>query len=406
MTALEWTVWCGSVPVAAFAAVFTWVNLRRYRGVEGWQGTGAGNLPTGPASADHGPALSVCIPARNEEANIERCVRSVLGLAGTGGSSTGLSTEVLVYDDQSTDRTPAIVAGLCAADARIRSVPTRHLPAGWNGKQHACDVLGRAGRAPWLLFTDADVEFVHGGEAGVRLARLLAAAEARGVALLSTFPRQVTCTLGERLIVPMIHFVLFAYLPVGRMRRTLDPAASAGCGQFLLVRREAYIAAGGHAVFRASMHDGIMLPRAMRRAGFKTDLFDGSDLCSVRMYRGLRQTWRGFTKNAYEGLGNPALLVLLTLLHAVGHVLPWGVLVAALAGRAWPALVPDGSATAAAGLAVGCNVVQRAMLAARFGQPWVGVVLHPACVALMTLIQWHSFALHLLGRRVWKGRAA
>ncbi|MFN0011343.1 MAG: glycosyltransferase family 2 protein [Phycisphaerales bacterium] len=404
MTMLAWVLWCASVPIAALALVMTVANLRRYLPLAhtAWPGRAGG----GPAAAPQavGPLISVCIPARNEEANLAPCVESLLAAASGSGTATA-SVEIMVYDDQSTDRTAEIVADLCARDARIRRVPTRTLPPGWNGKQHACDRMGRAARGAWLLFTDADVRFAPG-----TLARdvvpALAAADHACIALLSTFPRQITGTLAERLIVPMIHFILFAYLPMGRMRGTLDPAASAGCGQFLLVRREAYLAAGGHASFKHSMHDGIMLPRALRRAGFKTDLFDGTGLCSVRMYTGLTATWRGFTKNAYEGLGNLFLLVLLTLLHLVGHVLPWGVVAWSLLGWPWPERWPGPGAWGPAALAVALNLVQRTLLALRFRQPPLGIVLHPVGVLLMTAIQWHSFLLHITGRRAWRGRIA
>ncbi|MFN7613800.1 MAG: glycosyltransferase family 2 protein, partial [Phycisphaerae bacterium] len=103
---------------AVFALVMTVWNLAQYRKP----------IDDGRVISD---LVSVCIPARNEEANIEACVRGIL-------ASTHSNVEVLVYDDQSTDRTPAILAKLAAEDSRVRIVPTKTLPDGWNGKQHAC----------------------------------------------------------------------------------------------------------------------------------------------------------------------------------------------------------------------------------------------------------------------------
>jgi hypothetical protein len=314
-------------------------------------------------------------------------VRSVLG-------GTYAGCEVLVYDDESTDQTPVILARLAAEDARVIPVQRSPLPAGWAGKQHACWRMGELARGRWLLFTDADVRF---GPA--MLERTLACAQAKDVALLSTFPRQITRTMGERLLVPMIFFILFSYLPMWRMRGTTDPGTSAGCGQFLLVRRDAYTAVGGHAAFKSSYHDGIMMPRTLRRAGFRTDLFDGQDLAGVRMYRGLGQTWRGFAKNAYEGLGSVGLLGFLTVVHLGAHVLPWVVLGLGLAG-----VVTRGPELVLAGVAMASGVAQRQILSLRFGQgPWP-VLLHPLGVLAMTLVQWHSFWLSASGRRVWRGR--
>lgn len=384
MNTLDWWLVAGAC-VSALALVMTLVNLRGYRRAR------SGGEPALAHRADGLPEVSICIPARNESANIEACVRGLL-------AEREPAIEVLVYDDQSTDGTGAIVARLAAEDQRVRIVPTAPLPEGWNGKQHACDRMGRAARGRWVVFTDADVRFGAGA-----MSAALREALASGADLVSTFPLQRVGTLAEALVVPMIHFVLFSYLPMGRMRSRGDQSLGAGCGQFLMARREAYLASGGHAVFRASMHDGIRLPRAMRAAGFRTDLFDGSAWCEVRMYRGLGQTWRGFAKNAYEGLGSPVVLLVFTVLHGVGHLLPWAGLAAAVGGLAglW--------GTAGALVSCAMHLVQRALLVGPFvaGQGWLRVAavsLHPLGVLMMTAIQWHSLALQVTGRRRWKGR--
>jgi glycosyltransferase involved in cell wall biosynthesis len=342
-----------------------------------------------PAARTAVPMVSVCIPARNEEANIEACVRSVL-------ANVDVAVEVLVYDDQSTDATPAILARLVAEDARVRVVPTQPLPQGWNGKQWGCERMGQAARGQWVLFTDADVRFERDC-----VARTLARAESLGADLLSTAPRQVTGSWAEHAVIPLISFVLLSYLPMARMRATTSPAASGACGQFILARRDAWLASGGHAAFRASMHDGIKMPRAFRRAGFRTDLFDGTDLVQCRMYRGFGQVWRGFAKNAYEGLGSPVLLLFVTLLHGCAVLLPWLTLALRLAGVAMAPWVPW-----VAALTIVAGFAQRIVLARRFAHAWASVALHPVGILMLTVIQWHSLWLHLTGRRAWKGRTA
>lgn len=369
-----------SAAISAFGVLMTRANLARFR-------------PAPPAPRPGGqalPLISVCIPARNEEANLEACVRGVL-------ASTGANLEVLVYDDQSTDETPEILARLCEADARVRRVDTLALPEGWNGKQHACWRMAAAARGRWLVFTDADVRF-----APECLSRAVALGERDNLGLVSAFPRQLVGTLGEALAVPMIFFILLMYLPFGRMRSTLDPAASAACGQFLCVRRDAYDASGGHQAFKDSMHDGVKMPRAIRRAGFKTDLFDASTLLQCRMYQGVAQTWRGFAKNAFEGLGSVALLVFLTLVHLVGYVLPWAGLalwgpVSVIASILWVGAIVLAM--------VQINLIYRRQLAAGpTTVTWLPRVFPVIGVVTMTLIQWHSFLLHLTGRRSWRGR--
>ncbi|MFM7261573.1 MAG: glycosyltransferase, partial [bacterium] len=297
---------------------------------------------------------------------------------------------------------------LAAEDARVVVVPRRALPAGWNGKQHACFRMAEHGLAydpalEWFLFTDADVRLEPDA-----VARALGFAQRADAALVSTVPREMTGSIGEMLLVPLIHFVLMGYLPFGRMRATRDPAASAACGQFILVSRTAYRASGGHEGFRDSMHDGVKFPRAVRRAGLRTDLYDGTESVSCRMYRGFMQTWRGFAKNAYEGLGNLVLLVFITIWHAVGHLVPWLVIVAVILRGEVRGDVHSEAFTACmlAVAAIGCALAYRALLCVRFRQSWLNVPLHPLSILTLTAVQWWSLWLDRTGRRGWKGRIA
>jgi glycosyltransferase involved in cell wall biosynthesis len=379
---------CGASLAAALQPlVLSVVNMRRYRSAP---------ILAEVAAETRALRVAVCIPARNEKANIEACVRGVL-------ASREVDVRAYVYDDESTDGTGEIVARLAAEDPRVVVVPRRPLPAGWNGKQHACFRMAEHGLGfdpdlEWFLFTDADVRLEPDA-----VARALGFALRSKSSLVSTVPREVTGTVGEMLLVPLIHFVLMSYLPIGRMRSTLDPAASAACGQFIMVSRAAYRAAGtgadyGHAGFKDSMHDGVKFPRAVRRAGLRTDLYDGTESVSCRMYRGFGETWRGFAKNAYEGLGSLGLLVFITVYHALGQVLPWIVLALAALAAQWS----PGAALAAG--AVFCALLGRALLAARFRQSWWNIPLHLPSILMLSAVQWRSLWLDRTGRRSWKGR--
>ena len=370
-------------------------NLPLYRSARGARSGGlrcAGD-EAAPTARSAGVAVTVCIPARNEAANIEACVRSALACGGA-------EVEVCVYDDQSTDGTGEILRRLAAEDPRVRIVPTHALPVGWNGKMWGCDRMGRAARGTWVLFTDADVRL-----APACLSDTLAAAESLRCDLLSTVPRQLTGSWSEDAVVPLIHYVLLGYLPMGRMRATLDPAASAGVGQFLFARREAWLAIDGYTRFPGTMHDGIRMPREFRRSGLRTDLFDGTALAEVRMYRGLPQVWRGFAKNAYEGLGSPWLLLLVTALHVFGQVAAWAIVAGAAVAAALGLAVHVVPATLAA-VALLLQLAHRIMLRRAFGHSWRAVLLHPVGLAMLTAIQWHSLWLSARGRREWRGRVS
>ncbi|WP_109151976.1 glycosyltransferase [Azospirillum sp. TSO5] len=335
-----------------------------------------------------GTAVSILIPARNEEAGIAAAIDAAL-------LSRGVEVEVVVLDDHSTDCTAEIVRSIAARDARVRLEPAPPLPPGWSGKQHACQALAGLVRHPVLLFQDADVRL---SPAAARLTS--GALLSGGDGLVSGFPREETGTLAEALVIPLIHFLLLGYLPMAGMRRSTDPRFGAACGQLIAVRKDAYLAAGGHAAIAASLHDGVTLPRAFRRAGQGTDLFDATGLARCRMYRGWRELWSGFSKNATEGMATPAALPVWTLLLFGGHVLPWMLL-------GWAALhrLPV-AAVVLAGLAAVAGVIFRLLLAVRFRQSVVGALLHPVGILIMLAIQWSALLRARHGKpSEWRGRA-
>lgn len=329
-----------------------------------------------------GISVSILIPARNEEATIAAAVDAAL-------ASTGVAVEVVVLDDHSTDRTASIVQAIAARDPRVRLEAAPPLPPGWSGKQHACWVLAQRARHDLLLFQDADVCLEP--EAAARAAGFLLRKPALG--LVSGFPRELTGSLPEHLIVPQIHVLLLGYLPMGMMRLFRAAGLGAGCGQLMLARRDAYEAVGGHASIRTSLHDGVTLPRVFRRGGYMTDIFDATPLARCRMYRGWGEVWSGFGKNATEGMATPVALPVWTVLLGGGHVLPW-----LLAPVAWVA--GETQALHLLGLAIVCSMGYRALLGFRFRQNLAGILLHPVGVVLMLAIQWAA----LLGKR--RGRAA
>ena len=330
--------------------------------------------------------LSVLIPARNEEQNIRRTLEAVL-------ANRDCEFEVVVLDDHSTDRTAEIVSGLACLDPRLRLESAPPLPAGWCGKQHACHVLARLARHPVLVFIDADVRLAPDA-----LARMAGFMERKVIDLASGVPRQELGTFSERLLIPLIHFILLGFLPMHAMRRTKLPALSAGCGQLFIARRDAYEQCGGHAQLRDSLHDGLKLPRVFREAGFATDLFDATDLATCRMYHTNAQTWRGLGKNATEGLAAPGTIGPMTVLLLGGQVLP--IILLALA----PMLSGYGLTFAVAATAV--VYLPRLMAAHIFRLPVGGALLHPLGVMALLAIQWQALFRHLAGKpSVWKGRS-
>lgn len=360
--------------LALLYAVVTIVNLRVYR------------APPRPDPAAARPELAVLVPARNEAANIGALLDSVL-------ASEGVDVNVVVLDDGSTDETAQLVAARAAIDPRVRLVAGAPLPRGWIGKQHACWLLSQQTRRPLMVFVDADVRL--GPDA---LARLAGFMNQRRLDLASGFPRQATVGLGEQLVIPQILVLLLGYLPIPIARRSSAPGFAVACGQLIAVRRDAYLAAGGHHAIRGSMHDGLRLPRAIRAAGGRTDICDVTDIASCRMYRTWPEVWTGFLKNAREGMATPVGLPVWTLLLGGGHIAPFVLAPLAL-------LAGDGRALVLALAALALVSAARAALAVRMRQSPLSVLLHPVGVTLVLVIQWTAFVQGLRGRRaVWRGR--
>lgn len=333
-------------------------------------------------------ALSVLIPARNEAANIGDALRSVL-------ANRDLELEVVVLDDESQDDTAAIVRALAEEDPRVRLAQAPALPPGWSGKQHACHVLAGLAKHGRLVFMDADVRLAPDA-----LGRMGGFLDRGGAKLASGFPRELTGGLGEALVIPLIHFLLLGYLPVWAMRRSPSPGLGAGCGQLFIADREAYREAGGHAAIRASLHDGIKLPRAFRAAGHRTDLFDATDLADCRMYSGLGEVWSGFSKNATEAMATPKALPLWTVLLFGGQVLPF-LLLAAAVPLGW-----DSPVALLSGIAAGAALAFRLAMAWRFRQSVPAALLHPLGILLVLAIQWTALVRARRGRpATWRGRS-
>jgi hypothetical protein len=380
---------CSLLPAALFVA-----NLKLYR--------------EPPVAASGLPAVSVLIPARNEAAGIADAVRAIL-------ATRGVAFEVVVMDDGSTDGTGEIVRALAVEDARVRLEQAPPLAAGWNGKQHACWALAQTARNPLLCFVDADVRL-----APDCIARMATFLEATDSGLVSGFPRQVTVTFLEWMLLPLIHFVLLGFLPMARMRATRDPAFAAGCGQFFLARADDYFAAGGHRGIKLTMHDGLLLPKRFREAGFRTDLADLTELASCRMYSSAGQVWSGLAKNATEGLASPQRIVPVTVLLLLGQVLPslavlWFLTSLVrmlplplhhgfvLGVSSWSALL---GAVLLLVSAPPLAFISRILGAWRFRQDWRGVALHPFGIVLLLSVQWYALIRKLRGGKIsWRDRA-
>lgn len=301
----------------ALFAVRSWDVVRRSRS----------SIETSEPSGDL-PSLSIVVPARNEERQIERCVRSLL-------ATRHPDFEVIVVDDESEDATRAILDRLATTSPRLEVVAGAPLPAGWVGKPWALAQGARVARGEWLLFTDADTE--HDPPAASSALRWAIDGRYGAISLL---PDQETAGTAERVFLPTILYVILLGIgPLDDINDPKKPDVALFNGQYVLVSRAAYDAIGGHAAVRGEIAEDWALARRFKRDGrFRTLLTGGNALVRTRMYRSFGEIWRGFVKNfAIAAREDPAGAAIgYLLLAAVSPASPILLLVL-LARSAWAA---------------------------------------------------------------------
>ena len=224
--------------------------------------------------------VSIIVPARNEEACLGACLESLL-------AQTGVDFDLIVVDDGSTDRTRAIAESFSG----VRVITPGPLPSGCSGKCNAVQAGADVAQGEWLLFTDADTVHLPGS-----LAAALDEARAHHAHLLSYSPAQEVHGLLEIGLMT----VIFAELAsTYRPKDVSDPAspAAAANGQYLLITREAYNAAGGHAAVSGTLLEDVALAQAVKRSGRRLFFRYGGDRVRTRMYRSFGALWEGWTKN-------------------------------------------------------------------------------------------------------------
>jgi len=374
---MSWT--SHQTSLAVFVCVLLLIalsNLRSLRRLGDW--------PLPPAF----PRVSILLPVRNEEQNVEACLRSLL-------AQEYVDFDVLAIDDGSTDRTGAVLAALSARDRRLRVVEGAPLPAGWLGKHWACSQLVQNATGELLLFTDADTR--HHPRV---LREAVAALMAERADVLSALPREVVVSWAERLVVPIIPWAILSFLPLGIAHRIGVPALTAALGQFLLCRRAAYVKVGGHAAVRDQTADDLALMRLMVARGFAWRLVDGGRSVSCRMYEDGHQVLEGFSKNLFAAFDyriGPFVFVWLWLALVFSE--PVTLLV-------WRWLVP-GSAGPSPGLAAAAFAVSLLLWVLTYWRscfPLYLVFLYPLTILVAVVIALRSMMLTFRGRATWKGR--
>jgi len=265
------------------------------------------------------PLISVCVPARDEERNICRCVESLL-------AQTYPNLEIIVLDDHSSDLTPQILKELSSRDTRLRVLQGFDLPAGWAGKPHALFQASAQAHGEWLCFVDADTF-----PAPEAIASCFAKALKTQADLFTIMTYQELGSFWEKVLMPVVMTAISVGFSPSRINDPKHRVAVAN-GQFILIKRAVYDAVGGHERIKDQIVEDKALAEQVKWNGYRLIVADGYAMARTRMYTSLPGMWEGWTKNIYLGLRDtPSML----LLGAFGAILA---LLAALFLPSWPLL--------------------------------------------------------------------
>ncbi len=266
------------------------------------------------------PKVSIMVPARNEEKCVKECVESLLLLNYP-------NFEVIVLDDNSTDRTPIILNELQQRfPTKLTVVTGQPLSKGWIGKPWACHQLSSVAKGELYLFTDADT--LHSVES---LTSVVSYFQEKELDFMSMIPFERMDSWAEATIIPMIHFLYFAYLPNEWITKKRSVSVSAANGQYMFFKASVYHTINGHNAVKNNVVEDVFLAKTVKKAGFKIGLVNGSEIVICKMYSNFKETFEGFSKNFFPGMSYKYTIMILFLVHfALLFVAPIFFIVAAV----------------------------------------------------------------------------
>lgn len=338
-------------------------------------------------SKNSGPTVSVLIPARDEEANIARCLDSLI--AQDYGSF-----EILVYDDDSTDETGEIIDRYAREyPGFVRAIRGKELPAGWYGKPHAMHALAQRAEGEWLLFTDADT--VHSPDS---IGAVMARAKYFKADLVTGYIRHEMPSFGEASVVSSIYLLTMLGVPLWLVHITKAPFLSHAIGQYMCFRNDKYQEIGGYAAVKHEVSEDVRIARLMKKSGGRVVFSDLKQYAQCRMYSDYQGAMAGISKNVFDYMNkNFAFLLAGTIAVPLLFFVP--ILCSTWMPSAFQAAQPFFRA-------------QLIMIFYSFGLlamermlPWYLPFIYPVILINVLSLAWRAFRLFLSGKAIeWKGR--
>ena len=334
------------------------------------------------------PFVSVLVPARNEEQSIKICISSLL-------AQDYPDFEVIVLNDNSTDDTASILEQLACCDNRLQVIQGTPLPDGWLGKHWACHQLYQSAKGELFLFTDADTRYTPD-----MLRTSVSALIAEHADLVSAFPYEEMLTWGERLLVPIMCWGMFTFIPIRLVQKMHLALLAISIGQFMLFRRAGYELVGGFERVRTEVVDDVCMGRILISKGGEWRLLDGTRQITCRMYHGFREAVGGFSKTIFAVYDYRILpFIIFWLLAGLAFLGPVVGLILYLL-RVPLTFIPVGFAA----ISVALSIITWIITSRRFHFPIYIAFIYPLDLALYIIVAAHSFIRTATGTAVWKNR--
>lgn len=321
--------------------------------------------------------ISILVPARNEAVNLPGLLNSIVVIKD-------VHYEVIILDDNSDDGTFQVVETFANLHPGFRVIKGGVLPSGWTGKNYACWQLAQVAKGDYFLFVDADVQLKP-----EVISSALYRMSAKKLALLSLFSKQKMHSLGERLTVPLMNYLLLTLLPIRLIADHPDPIFSAACGQFMLFSAPEYRRYQWHRRLAAKVAEDLGIMKALKQCGLKGEGLMAGGLMSCRMYTSFSTAISGFAKNFIAPFNDSLwLFIPFVLTIILGPLL----------------IIADGNSYLIAILII-LTASSRIYVSLLAGERcWLNVVLHPLQMLSFLLISCIAVTQHLFKSSSWKGR--
>ncbi len=333
------------------------------------------------------PSVSVLIPARNEERNIQKCVESLL-------SQDYKNFEVIVLNDNSEDSTLEILKEIKSKYSNLRVINGKPLETGWTGKNYACHQLYQESKNEYLLFTDADT--VHYENS---ILNSVTRAINRKADLYSLIPEMTLKGFAERIIMPGIHYTSFTLLPYYLAETLKSPAFAMGVGPFMLFKREVYKEIGGHELLKSDIVEDVRLAKNVKKAGYKVVVNKGIDIFSCRMYQSFTEIWEGFSKNIFPGMNYSSItLFSVFFVYLLLFFMPF-------VGLSISAFMKNEILFYNYLYQTFIVLLMRVLINHAFKLGFISTLFHPVGIFIISMIGFNSWRWNKLGKgSLWKGR--